>query len=79
MDIFWCLKMNSINVMASGVLKGYYQGVGGANCYPLYRSLYAVGLDACLHRSKLKLNEVLSQSGCSLFEYNVDFLISDVW
>jgi hypothetical protein len=79
MDIFWWLKMHSINVMATRVLKGYYQGVGGPNCYPLYRSLYAFGLDACLYRSKLKLNEVLSQSGCSLLEYNVDFLTSYVW
>jgi hypothetical protein len=54
MDIFW-LKVHSINVIVSGVLKGYYQGVGGPNCYPLYRSLYAFGLDACLYRSKLKL------------------------
>jgi hypothetical protein len=38
----------------SGVLKGYVQGAGGPNHYPIYRPLCLSGIDACIYRDMLK-------------------------
>lgn len=35
----------------------YVQVAGGPSCYSLGMPLYALGLDACLHRDKLKWKE----------------------
>jgi hypothetical protein len=44
--------MFSIQVVTSGVLKGYVQGAGSPNHYPIYRPLS--GIDACIYRDMLK-------------------------
>jgi hypothetical protein len=41
-------------VGASGVLKGYVQGAGGPNHYPIYRPLCLLGIDAFIYRDMLK-------------------------
>jgi len=43
-----------IQVVTSGVLKGYVQGAGGPNLYPIYRPLCLSGIDACIYRDMLK-------------------------
>jgi hypothetical protein len=43
-----------LSVITSGVLKGYVQGAGGPNHYPLYRPLCLLGIDACIYRDMLR-------------------------
>ncbi len=43
-----------IQVVTSGVLKGYVQGAGRPNHYPIYRPLCLSGIDACIYRDMLK-------------------------
>ncbi len=40
------------------------QGPEAPSHYPICRPIYALGLDACLYRDKLKLNEAYT---CKLF------------
>ncbi len=40
--------------VTSGMLKGYVQGAGGPNDYPIYRPLCLLGIDACIYREMLK-------------------------
>ncbi len=39
------------------MLKGYVQGAGGPNHYPIYRPLCLLGIDACIYRDMLKWNK----------------------
>jgi hypothetical protein len=43
-----------ILIDTSGVLKGYVQGAGGPNHYPIYRPLCLLGIDAFIYRDMLK-------------------------
>jgi hypothetical protein len=52
-DFQWLQQMYCIQVVTSCVVKGYVQGAAGCNHYPLYRPLYALGLDACMYGGKL--------------------------
>jgi len=42
----WLWRMFCIQVVTGGVLKGYVQGAGGPNHYPVYRPLCLLGIDA---------------------------------
>jgi hypothetical protein len=52
--LYWML---CVQVVTNGELKGYIQGAGCPHHYLLCRPLYALGLDACFYRDKLKWNE----------------------
>jgi hypothetical protein len=47
--------MFCIPVVTSGVLKGYVQGAGGPDHYPMYRPQCLLGMDACICRDMLKM------------------------
>ncbi len=49
--------MFCIQIVTSGVLKGYVQGVGGPNQYPIYRPLCLLGIDSCIYMDMLKWNK----------------------
>jgi hypothetical protein len=68
-DFQWLQQMYCIQVVTSCAVKGYVQGAAGCNHYPLYRPLYALGLDACMYRGKLIWNKTycwLFLSACLL-------------
>jgi hypothetical protein len=43
-----------IQVVTSGVLKGYVQGARSPNHYPIYRPLCLLGIDVSIYRDMLK-------------------------
>jgi hypothetical protein len=59
------------------VHKGYVRSAGSPNLYPLCRPLYALGLDACLSRDKLKQNEIHCHSLFQL-EWGYNWLFDSI-
>jgi hypothetical protein len=41
-------------IFVGDMLKGYVQGAGGPNHYPIYRPLCLLGIDAFIYRDMLK-------------------------
>ncbi len=72
--------MFCIQVVTSGVLKGYVQGAGGPNHYPIYRPLCLLGIDACIYRDMLKWNKssFLQKFVAAWMRILLTFLISNV-
>ncbi len=72
--------MFCIQVVTSGVLKGYVQGAGGPNHYPIYRPLCLLGIDACIYRDILKWNKssFLQKLVAAWMRILLTFLISNV-
>ncbi len=66
--------------LTSGVLKGYVQGAGGPNHYPIYRPLCLLGIDACIYRDMLKWNKssFLQKLVAAWMRILLTFLISNV-
>jgi hypothetical protein len=62
------------------VLKGYVQGAGGPNHYPIYRPLGLLGIDACIYRDMLKWNKssFLQKLVAAWMRILLTFLISNV-
>ncbi len=72
--------MFCIQVVTSGVLKRYVQGVGGPNDYPIYWPLCLSGIDACIYRDMLKWNKnsFLQKLVAAWMRILLTFLISNV-